>query len=619
MKSIFLLLVLISSLPAFALKITPEERYKIVKKHFDDAVREKIKQLPSSLTESRTIPVHLKTGADRILSVSEETVSDGSEPESELHAAINPADSTNIIVSSMRQNTSSFSELLTFPIYYTKNFGNTWQQSSFIGDSPITGLTRLGGGDPMFVYDLDGKNLYYTWIDMSINGFSFDTAFANIWLARSTDGGKTFSAPASTKLASGLIVNFLSAGQSGKMIDKEWLTIDRSNSAHRGTIYGSFLTINIADTSESFSVTRLLPGTTNFLQTASQIPTKDLLFIQIATLDVDNSGNVHMTFMGSPDHKVFYIFHSVSTDGGLTFSVPNIISRAEFAYRSYTSRNSYVPGIDSNRQFPSLQVACGRPGTANANDIYCIWEALGIANRTSSGDDIYFSRSTDNGTSWSTAIIINNDMPGQNRHQFRPSIFVNNKGVITAGWYDGRDADENTAVNYYVANSFDGGRSFSGETKISAQPTDFSTIGELNLSFGVGEYLQILASDHYNIPIWADGRTDDGDLKIISAFSPIAGAPSGVERRQDITTNASVVPNPAHDRLTVAFELQKLSDVRVVLINMVGEKVISAAQGFLGEGIHTVTVPLTNISSGSYILRLQTGNGFTDKAVKIVR
>ena len=40
----------------------------------------------------------------------------------------------------------------------------------------------------MFVFDIGGKNLYFTSIDMGINGFSLSTIYETIWLARSTDG-----------------------------------------------------------------------------------------------------------------------------------------------------------------------------------------------------------------------------------------------------------------------------------------------------------------------------------------------------------------------------------------------------------------------------------------------
>ena len=618
MKYIGLLLILLWGIPAVAGKITPEEKYRIVKRDFDEALREKMKvRLSSADNPIRSAPSPKKDWGS-IESVTEVAISDGSLPESELHAAINPADSTNIVVAAMRQNSGSLTDALSFPIYSTQDFGKTWRQSNYAGESPLINLLRVGGGDPMFIYDLYGKNLYFTWIDLSTNFPSFDTTFEEIWLARSIDGGTSFSTSVTNKLAGVQLGGILSQSP-GSMIDKEWMAIDRSNSAFRGTIYGSYLTIDQTDTSETFTITRILPGAINFLPTGTQVPTKNIATIQIGTLDVDNSGNVHMTFMGSPDARTYYVYHSVSVDGGVTFSVPNIISRAEFPTRSSNSMNRYVPGIDSGRQVPSIQCACGRPGTSNAGDIYCVWEALGISKPGNSGEDIYFARSTDNGSSWSAPLVVNQDPPGQSKHQFRPSIFVGKKGAITIGWYDGREASDNSAVHYYVANSFDGGKTFVGETKVTSVPTDFSTVEEQAAHFGIGEYLQVIASDHYNIPIWTDGRTDDGSLTVYSAFSPITGAPAAVERRESITSNTSIVPNPAAEKLLVTFEIATQSEVNVVLVNMLGKQIAGITPASFDAGRHTITIPLASVAAGSYILRLETGEGAIDRVVEVVK
>jgi len=616
MKTICLVFILLFGVSVFA-KITPEEKYQIIHRHFLEALREKIKIPPASLQRGST-PAHLKKDRNSIQSFLEDPISDGTHPESEIHAAINPADSTNIVVGDMRQDPTSLTSLLTFPIYYTTDFGNTWGQSSFSGDSPIPGLTRIGGGDPMFVFDIGGKNLYFTSIDMGINGFSLSTIYETIWLARSTDGGMSFTASENSFLVTDTLTSLFGGGI---VVDKEWMTIDRSHSSNRGTIYASYLSINSTDTTESLSVSRIIPGTTNFTTTTTTVPTNDILFKQIATLDVDNSGNVHMTFFGSPDEKVFYVYHSVSVDGGLTFSVPNIVSRAEVAHQSATSYQTYIPGIDTGRQFPSVQVACGRSGAPNANDVYCIWEALGTTKAGPSGDDIYFSYSNDNGTSWSTPLVVNHDQPGLGRHQFRPSVFVNSRGVIVAGWYDGRAADANTSVDYYVSYSFDGGKTFIGETKVSAQSTDFTTVEDLIPSFGIGEYLQVLASDYTGIPIWTDGRTNDGNLNIMSAFSPIAPA-SKVERMQSVTSGlniTSITPNPANEKIDVSFRMNLQSSVSISLINMLGEKILSTSPEIYESGLHTITLPLLHLSSGNYILRVDAAGGFADRTLNIVR
>ncbi len=468
----------------------------------------------------------------------------------------------------------------------------------------------------MFIYSLDGKTLYYTSIDLAISGFSFDQIYATIWLARSTDGGKTFTRSKTSKLASGTVNS--TTGQSiGVMVDKEWMTIDRSNSSRRGTVYGSFLAINLTDTIETLNVASLAPGMTSFTTTAAAIPTQDLVMMQIATIDVDYSGNVHMTFMGTPDYEVYYIYHSVSTDGAKTFSKPNIVSRIELAHRSLTSYDSFIPGIDTGRQYPSIQVACGKPGTAREKDLYCIWEALGISSPGSTGEDIYFARSSDNGASWSMPIVINKDHQGLNRHQFRPSTFISSNGMIAAGWYDGREEEDNTSVDYYISYSLDGGRSFTGETKVSSLPTDFSTIGLSNGNFGVGEYLQVLASDNYILPIWSDGRNDDGTIGIYSAKVPLES--SSVNSMSGKPESLHITSNPVKEKTTITVSAREGSAIDISIFDALGRKMETLFHGIMNGTENTLIFSPEKISSGIYYLTLTSEGHSITKPISYIK
>ncbi|MCB9298149.1 MAG: hypothetical protein H6559_34260 [Lewinellaceae bacterium] len=69
-----------------------------------------------------------------------------------MHAAINPRDSNNIIIAGMVLDAEALLAPLSFPIYYTKDFGNTWELSEFNGVNDLEPLTFiLGGGDPYWL------------------------------------------------------------------------------------------------------------------------------------------------------------------------------------------------------------------------------------------------------------------------------------------------------------------------------------------------------------------------------------------------------------------------------------------------------------------------------------
>ena len=79
-------------------------------------------------------------------------VEDGALPESELHVAINPYDSNNIVLAVMKGtfDSDTFSRI---SLYYTQDYGETWQKSDFNGKTPGT----FGAGDPVLAFDRNGR------------------------------------------------------------------------------------------------------------------------------------------------------------------------------------------------------------------------------------------------------------------------------------------------------------------------------------------------------------------------------------------------------------------------------------------------------------------------------
>jgi hypothetical protein len=102
-------------------------------------------------------------GSESPLTAGQKAVSTGT-PESEVHAAINPTDTTNIVVGPIHISPASG---MILPIYYTTNFGASWTKSSYQAIPYEFGAQISGGGDPVFAFDADGK-VYMSWIDRHI-------------------------------------------------------------------------------------------------------------------------------------------------------------------------------------------------------------------------------------------------------------------------------------------------------------------------------------------------------------------------------------------------------------------------------------------------------------------
>jgi hypothetical protein len=78
--------------------------------------------------------------------------------------------------------------------------------------------------------------------------------------------------------------------------------------------------------------------------------------------------------------------------------------------------------------------------------------------------------------------------------------------------------------------------------------------------------------------------------------------------KSDEKSSFSVYPNPANDRVTVAFELETSSKVEIGIYNLSGNLVKSVDLGKRPEGRHEAIINISNLSAGSYIMSLTTGN-----------
>ena len=118
---------------------------RIIKKRIHESLKEKVK-LPSmekwleanqsQNPNSTTLPQDSRLNFWKNDSSTEVQITQEGGAESEVHAAISPVDSNIIIVSAMKQDPTNILDPLTFPTYYTSDFGNSWSQSSFTGAHP---------------------------------------------------------------------------------------------------------------------------------------------------------------------------------------------------------------------------------------------------------------------------------------------------------------------------------------------------------------------------------------------------------------------------------------------------------------------------------------------------
>jgi len=582
-------------------------------------LQRKMKATPEEL---QALQQHLQAPSETPAGVSfrsaEHNISNSEKPESEVHGAINPRDTNNIIIAGMVLDADAFLGTLSFPIYYTKNFGQSWQRSDFDGVSDLGPFTFiLGGGDPVLAFDTEGT-AYLSWLTLTAN-LDLTIGIQLHW-AVSTDGGENWQRKESY-IDSGQVLSLQTPDS--RFVDKEWLAADISDTPYRDNLYAAYVEINLADTTYNILVKTKTAGSDEFGEAVDVTP-EEIVFSQFSSIDVDRQGNVHVLFAGAAAQDVALgIYHCSSEDGGQTFSDPVRISSVHLpCFPPGAGGPCDLVGIDSSRVYPCPHLRVDKSGGEFDGNLYAVWTSDGFETELTSGVDIYYSYSKDGGLNWSGPAVLNNDGQAASE-QFFPSLAVNEKGILAISWYDRRDDPNNLMTKYYMTYSADGGLTFENDFPVSTEGSDFSVIGTANGNFGIGEYTQILATSGYAIPVWADGRTNDGNIDLYTAFLPLGeGATTAIPEINVISDKFALgqpSPNPAIGNARVGLLLNASSAIQAQLFGQKGNLVWQKGFGTLPEGNHQLDISTGGLPAGQYLLRITTDFGFQSRKLQVRR
>jgi len=126
------------------------------------------------------------------------------------------------------------------------------------------------------------------------------------------------------------------------------------------------------------------------------------------------------------------------------------------------------------------------------------------------GTDVFVSKSTDGGVTWSDPMRISGD-PDFFDNWF-PWIAVGDNGWAWAVYYDRRVSGDNTLTDAWVALSRDGGMTWD-ESRASEESSDFFN-GFFGTPSFIGDYNGIAVSGVKAYPFWTDSRVD-GDTDVL--------------------------------------------------------------------------------------------------------
>ena len=171
----------------------------------------------------------------------------------------------------------------------------------------------------------------------------------------------------------------------------------------------------------------------------------------------------------------------------------------------------YTEPITMGRSVADTSATCDR----QAGVIYVTHQAMvGVApNRTPS---ILFTRSIDRGLTWSPPVAVN-DTPNRGG-AFNPCVAVSPDGQhVTIAFYDKRHNTVTTGgnlVDYYLAESFDGGETWGPNLRLSDVSSDLRKAPLTADGRMLADYQGIVPALNFDAPgvaIWIDTRTGNPD------------------------------------------------------------------------------------------------------------
>jgi hypothetical protein len=287
---------------------------------------------------------------------------------------------------------------------------------------------------------------------------------------------------------------------------------------------------------------------------------------------VGPDGEIYVTWSG-PNGLVF----NLSEDGGKTWL------KAERRIADHIGGwNIQIPGIYRANGMPITK--CDLSNGPNRGTIYMNWadQRNGTENT-----DIFLSKSTDRGKTWTSPIRVNQD--STERHQFFTWMDIDQTtGNLWFVFHDRRNhADLGTDV--YMAVSKDGGETFS-EAKLSESPF----YPDSTVFFG--DYNNIAAHDNVVRPVWT--RLDDKKLSVRTAIVDVYSILNKPEEIIETSTNSK-------GELVIANYGENVTDVKIADLN--GIVVLAKAKVKNSDSGLRVS-KTSDLEKGVYLIEIKTGD-----------
>ena len=503
--------------------------------------------------------------------------------EGEVSIAVNPNDSNKLVLSYMQQGSG-----LVFPMYYSGDGGTTWKKSTFntntILSSDFPGHTVFGGGDPAFAWNKQADTVYFSWIYLSGNSAAADTAYFTLNWAYSYDDGKTWKVlPGQSHFIGQGLLNITNGTEypvKDGICDREWLTIDNSGGPHQGRVYCSF--VNFTAGGECIKYKD--PGSASFglihLASASGQT-------QFGNVEVDKKGTLHLSYAYLNDNS---IYHVSSTDG-IHFTSPHLV---------YSGLNLFgQTGIVHSRENAAPNLAVD-----GAGNLHLVWSDF-----DGSSAFAYYSRSTNNGVSWSTPKRLDSmSVSFYGKQAFMPTVAAAGNSIsISFTMIDPVTSDD--SARYYQLVSTDNGKTFNVPALLSLSATYYPQYVPSSPDYFFGDYNRSVRTTCNTFALWEDGRNNLGPKVYFAKTSHCAL--TNVTEVSAVSASIqvkAVYPNPASDKANIEIDADRDEKITVSVYDISG-KTLLQQQYNLHNGNQTISLQLGNIASGMYEVSVLNAKG----------
>jgi hypothetical protein len=354
----------------------------------------------------------------------------------EVSVAIDPSNPDRVIAAAQQLGRKGQPAFVNF-VCVSTDFGNTWKTV------PRANPDHRVQGDDCITFSADGLAVHGYIAFNGIRNPRPPRASSGIFVCTSKDG-LTWGEPVP-------VVDHINTTMPFE--DKPWLRVDASkDSPHKGNIYVGWTRFDQYGSKDPahkshiyFSRSRDRGKTFSVGHRISDNPgdcldkSDTLMGCAIA---VGPKGEVYAVW-GGPKGLSF----NHSTDGGFNFGREKVVTDTPGGW------DFGVKGIGRCNGLPMMGVDVSS-GPARGT-IHITW-----VDRRNGDPDVFVTRSTDHGETWSKPLRVNDDAKGNGKEQFFAAVAVDPvDGSVNVAFFDRRNSDDTTTA-VTLARSIDGGRTF---------------------------------------------------------------------------------------------------------------------------------------------------------------